>query len=157
MTDDATESASPAALDMQRFFPYRLAVLAEEVSRSVAAIYQERFQLTRHEWRIVAGLASIGTATATDLGDYSTLDKMQVSRALADLEARSLVTRVAGKADRRTKQVRLTERGEQLFAAIVPLVREREAALLSVLTDEEKAALLRVIDVVGRRARAFAG
>lgn len=140
---------------MPGFFPYRLAVLAEEVSRAVAAIYQERFQLSRHEWRMLAALSDTGAATAKELGEYSTLDKMQVSRALADLEAKGVISRAEGRADRRTKQVRLTARGRNLFAAIVPVVREREAALLSVLSEEELTVLRRAMDSLSVQARSL--
>jgi len=37
------------ALKLQDFLPYRLAVLAESVSRSIAQVYAERFALTRDE------------------------------------------------------------------------------------------------------------
>ena len=144
------------ALEMQSFFPYRLAVLAEDVSRCVAAIYQDRFSLTRHEWRMLAALADLGAATATDLGEFSTLDKMQVSRALGDLEGRGLVSRVAGRADRRTKQVRLTPAGRRLFRTMVPLVRERERALLSVLSPGDQATLRGAIDALTVAARRLA-
>lgn len=158
--DDIEDAGGPgesAGLDMPSFFPYRLAVLAEEVSRSVAAIYQHRFDMTRHEWRMLAALADLGAATATELGEYSTLDKMQVSRALADMEGRGLVRRAEGRADRRTKQVRLTGKGRRLFEDMVPLVREREAALLSAFSATEQRALRRMVEVLTERARALSG
>jgi DNA-binding MarR family transcriptional regulator len=139
---------------MQTFFPYRLAVLAEDVSRAVAAIYQDRFALSRNEWRVLAGLAQREAATATELGEYSTLDKMQVSRALADMEGRGLIVRAEGRADRRTKQVKLTAKGRRLFETIVPLVQAREAALLAALTEEQRQVLRAAIDRLTEAARA---
>ena len=105
----ATEQeASDGALDLQHFFPYRLAVLAEEVSRTVAQLYSDRFDLTRHEWRVLAALGINRQMAAKDIADYSTLDKMSVSRAVAALEAKAYLAREEDPADRRNKILRLT-------------------------------------------------
>lgn len=143
---------------MQSFFPYRLAILADAVSRAVAAIYEEKFGLGRAEWRILAALADLGPATATQLGAYSTLDKMQVSRGLRDMEGRGLVSRLEGRADRRTKQVMLTQKGRNLFDNVLPLVREKEAELLAALADDQRDAFLRGLDALADRLKQdFAG
>ena len=40
--------AAPAApLELTRFFPYKLAVLAERVSLAVAQVYADRYELAR--------------------------------------------------------------------------------------------------------------
>jgi len=152
-TSGKAHDGKGALLDMQAFFPYRLAVFAETVSRTMAGLYADRFQLTRQEWRILAALANMPQATATVLGEYSTLDKMQVSRALADMEARGLVARAEGRADRRTKEVRLTAQGRALFRQIVPLVQAREEALLSALSLEERVLFCAMMDRLEARAR----
>lgn len=142
-------------LDMQVFFPYRFAVLADAVSRSVAQLYGDRFSLSRHEWRVLAALAALTTATATEVADYSTLDKMQASRAISELEARGCIVRAEGRADRRTKTLTLTAAGRALFRRIVPLVKEREQTLLAALTPEERQALAGIMDKLLSRARAL--
>lgn len=140
-------------LDMQAFFPYRLAVLAEAVSRMTAEVYADRFALTRQEWRVVAALANLGRATATEVADYSTLDKMQVSRAIAALEERGVVARSEGQADRRTKVLVLTRGGEDLYRAIAPLVLERQRLLLAELTEAERDGLNAALTKLLNRAR----
>jgi len=39
------------ALRLETFLPYRLSVLANEVSTRLASVYAERFGLTIPEWR----------------------------------------------------------------------------------------------------------
>lgn len=141
--------------DMQVFFPYRFAVLADAVSRSVAQLYADRFNLTRHEWRVLFALSALSAATATEVADYSTLDKMQVSRAIAELEAKGCVVRGEGRADRRTKTLKLTVAGKALFGQIVPLVKEREQTLLEALTPEERQMLPGIMDKLLARARSL--
>jgi DNA-binding MarR family transcriptional regulator len=140
---------------MQRFYPYRLTVLAEAVSRMVSGVYRQRYGLSRQAWRVMVALANRPDATATDVADYSTLDKMQVSRAVAELETRDLVSRSEGEHDRRTKTLRLTPSGRRLFDDLVPLVVERERQLLAVLDAEERAALDRALAKLLAQARSF--
>jgi len=144
-------------IHLQRFLPYRLAVLAEQVSRTVAQLYTDRFQLSRAEWRVLAALAEIEEMTANDLAAFSTLDKMAVSRAVAALEARGCLVRHDHPHDRRNKLLRLTEAGKLLCEAIVPHALEGEAFLLSALSEQEQETLNRVIDLLMHKAQDLAG
>jgi DNA-binding MarR family transcriptional regulator len=126
-----------AELDLQQYFPYRLARLAEQVSLAVAEVYSERFSLTRQEWRVLAALGGRSEIATKEIGPLTTLDKMQVSRAMQGLEARGIVSRKLDPDDRRERIVSLTSAGRALYRRIVPYALEREAKLLSVLTPEE--------------------
>lgn len=141
------------ALDLQRFFPYRLAVLAEDVSRTVAQLYADRFALSRHEWRVLAAVAANRQMAAKDIAEYSTLDKMSVSRAVAALEAKALISREEDPVDRRNKRLTLTPAGRVLYQKIVPMVRAREDYLLDALSTQERALLDGMLDKLTARAR----
>jgi len=150
----ATErEASDSTLDLQQFFPYRLAVLAEEVSRTVAQLYGDRFELTRNEWRVLAALATNRQMSAKDVADYSTLDKMSVSRAVTALESKACLTREEDPADRRNKILRLTPAGLALYRKIMPLARARERYILDALSAAERAALDTIMKKLLTRAR----
>ena len=152
----ATErEASDNALDLQHYFPYRLAVLAEEVSRTVAQLYSDRFDLTRHEWRVLAALGINRQMAAKDIADYSTLDKMSVSRAVAALETKAYLARAEDPADRRNKILRLTPAGRALYQRIVPLARAREHHILETLTATERTALDVIMKKLLARARSL--
>jgi len=140
-------------MQLETFFPYRLAVLAEQVSLATAQVYRERFALTRDEWRVLAALAHQGEIRAADVKDRTTLDKMQVSRALARLEAQGLVARAPDPDDGRASRVRLLPAGAALYRKIVPMVQAREEYLLSDLTPQELEVFAAAIDKVEVRAR----
>ncbi|MDX2201795.1 MAG: winged helix DNA-binding protein [Hyphomicrobiaceae bacterium] len=140
-------------LELQRFLPYRLAVLADAVSKDIAGIYAERFDLTRQAWRILAVLGERGKMAARDLGRVATLDKMQISRGLAHLEARALVSREELATDRRNRSVVLTRKGRELYEKIVPLALTRERELLAALTANEVEALDRIVAKLMRAVR----
>ena len=119
-------------MNLQNFFPYRLAVLAEAVSRSVAQVYTERFDLTRDEWRVLAALAECGAMKTVDLIAHTTLDKMPVSRAVTRLEGSGLVAREQDPDDRRNHVLRLQPPGQ----ALVPLETYLRGRGLNPLADQ---------------------
>jgi DNA-binding MarR family transcriptional regulator len=140
-------------MELEQFFPYRLAVLAEQVSQATAQAYRARFTLGRDEWRVLAALAQQADVRAADLKERTTLEKMQVSRALARLEADGLVTRAPHPEDGRAHSVRLTSAGQALYRKIVPMVQSREACLLADLTAQERKVLASALAKVEARAR----
>ena len=139
-------------MDLEQFFPYRLARAAETVSQALALIYNERFELTRDEWRVLAALAELREAKTTRVLESTSLDKMRVSRAVARLERDGLITRAADPDDGRGHLLRLRPAGRTLYAKIVPMAQAREAYLLDSLSDDERKQLLRSLAVVQERA-----
>ena len=145
-----------AGMDLESFFPYRLALLADAVSRSMAQIYAERFDLTRDEWRVLAALAGSSPARTAMVIDRTTLDKVSVSRALARMERKGLVARDTDPDDSRGHLIRLLPAGRALFRKIVPMVRSREAFLLEELDETERRALDSALDKLLQRSRQLA-
>lgn len=133
-------------MDLQRFLPYRLSTLAEQVSQCIAGVYRERFGLSRDEWRVLAALADRGTVRTAAVIESTSLEKMPVSRALASLQGRGHVERVPDPDDGRGWLVRLTAGGRALFQKIAPMVQAREAFLLEGLDAEEREVLDRAIE-----------
>jgi len=150
----ADPTGAAAELDLQRYFPYRLARLAEQVSLAVAEVYAARFALSRQEWRIVAVLGARSDLPTKEIGRLTTLDKMHVSRAMQTLEDRGIVRRTRGPDDGRERIVALTSAGRALYRRIVPYALEREAALLAALSPEEIATMDAVIDKLAAAATA---
>lgn len=148
----ATGEGPDGDLDLSTFFPYRLAILAESVSHTMAQLYADRFDLTRQEWRILAALGSRKRLAGRDVARQTGLDKMQVSRALARLDERGLVSSAPDPDDRRNLILAITPAGRALFQKIVPLVRAREAFILSALTPAEAGALDAIMTKVQDRA-----
>lgn len=140
-------------MNLQAFLPYRLAVVSDAVSRSLAAVYAQRFNLTRDEWRVLAALAGRDDIKGTELGSLTTLDKMQLSRALTRMERDGLLAREPDPADRRNLLVRLKPAGRALYRKIVPMAQAREAYLLESLDADERATLSAALDKLLQRAR----
>ncbi|MEM8880177.1 MAG: MarR family winged helix-turn-helix transcriptional regulator [Pseudomonadota bacterium] len=127
---------------LENFLPYRLNRLSEAVSQSVRPIYQDMLGLTRPEWRVLAALADIGPATATELGAHSAQHKTKVSRAVFRLETRRWLSRTTDPDDRRSEILTLTPLGRNAYADLIGPLSAREAALMDKLSPEDRAALL---------------
>lgn len=147
----ASQSGTPK-LFLDSFLPYQLRALADQVSRITSQIYGDGFNLSRPEWRVLASLVELGPVFATDICAHSTQDKMTVSRAIANLESKNLLVRRDAAQDRRNKRLELTQAGQILYQQIVPLILAREACLLEVFSQAERATLQDLLTRLKQRA-----
>jgi DNA-binding MarR family transcriptional regulator len=138
--------APQTQLDLDRFLPYRLSVLSNRISSSVAEIYSEHFQLTITEWRVMAILGRYPDLSANEVAQRSAMDKVAVSRAVARLIEAGRLTREMHDDDRRRSVLRLSEEGMRIYDQIAPLALAFERQLLGDMTAEERALLFRVLD-----------
>ena len=125
-------------LQLEKFLPYRLSVLAQLVSESLHDLYAGPFDLAVTEWRVMAALGRFAPLTASEVGQRIVMDKVAVSRAVAGLLKRGLLERAPDRADRRRALLRLSARGRSVHARIVPLALEYEARLCAALSTEER-------------------
>ncbi|HXH04640.1 MAG TPA: MarR family transcriptional regulator [Candidatus Competibacteraceae bacterium] len=136
---------------LERFLPYRFNVLADLLSRSLAAIYQERFGISVPEWRILATLGREAPLSAGEVGARTRMEKARVSRALTRLVENGLVNRQADPRDNRVAVLRLSRRGQSLYRRIVPLAKAWERELLAGLPAETLQALDQALDLLQTR------
>ena len=129
-------------LRLEDFLPYRLNRALAAASRQFSRIYRDEFGLTVPEWRALAPLGEIGTATAKEIGRDSAMHKTKVSRAVASLQQRRWITRETDAWDRRLEHLTLTAAGRQAHRRLTPKMLAYEAALLDRLTSAERHALL---------------
>ena len=131
---------------LERFLPYRLAVLASSVSRALGDVYGSRFNLTIPEWRVIANLGHAGALYAGELSELSNMDKPKVTRAIQSLEAAGHLLRIVDTDDRRQARLSLTKKGKRLFSNIAELAVEWEVELLRPLDANERKMLTQVLD-----------
>jgi DNA-binding MarR family transcriptional regulator len=127
--------------NLENFLPFRLNVLAQEVSERLSEIYAKRFSLDIPQWRILANLASRGEMTAQEVAFVTFSHKSTISRAVAELEIRQLIERTTSTKDKRAFAMGLTPKGRKMFEQLLPLVLEFEQNLMSKLARSEQAIL----------------
>lgn len=137
-------------MQIEGFFPYRLAIAAEAFSRQLAAVYGRAHGLSREEWRLLFLLDDAGTLTSLELAQRTSLDKVQVSRAATRLQSKGLITRRILGSDRRLREFRITPEGAALFQRAFQGVAERAAEILAALPADDRAALDRGIAALDR-------
>jgi len=139
-------STEAQALELEKFLPYRLSVLAQLVSESLHDLYADPFELSVTQWRVMAALGRFAPLTASDVGQRIVMDKVAVSRAVASLMKRGLVERATDLDDRRRASLRMTEKGRTVHAQIVPMALKYEADLYAALSSEDRQTLNSLCD-----------
>lgn len=135
-----------AVLELERFLPYRLSVLSNRVSQTIAGLYEQRFGLAITEWRVMAVLGRFSGLSAGEVAERTAMDKVAVSRAVAKLLERGLIQRDTHGDDRRRSVLALSEVGYSVYDEVAPMTLECERRLLSELTAEEGEQLSRLMD-----------
>lgn len=140
-----------AVLELERFLPYRLSVLSNRISQTIANAYADRFGLAITEWRVIAVLGRYPELSASEVAERTAMDKVAVSRAVARLLQRHLLQREIHGGDRRRSVLALSEAGYKVYDEIVPVALRYERELFSALDDEERATFDRLVSKIGQR------
>ena len=147
-----------------RRIPLALARRFFQICTSASAEALTQADLTPLEFAVMAYVNSIDgepdldqSALAARLG----VDRNSTSLLVGSLESKGLVDRRVSDTDRRARLVRLTPRGERLFAKLHPKAVELQQHVLDVLDPAERVLLIdllvRVIEANPDRARPGAG
>jgi DNA-binding MarR family transcriptional regulator len=147
-----------------RRIPLALARRFFQICTSASAEALTQADLTPLEFAVMAYVNSIDgepdldqSALAARLG----VDRNSTSLLVGSLESNGLVDRRVSDTDRRARLVRLTPRGERLFAKLHPKAVELQQHVLDVLDPAERVLLIdllvRVIEANPDRARPGAG
>lgn len=133
-------------LELEKFLPYRLSVLSNTVSQAIAREYEDRFQLSITEWRVVAVLGRYDGLSAREVAERTAMDKVAVSRAVAELKKDGRVEQATADHDKRQSVLSLTDKGRDVYDEVAPLALQHEQRLLAHLDAEEQQWLGRIID-----------
>ena len=96
-------------------------MVASLVSQALSRIYADRYGIGVPEWRVLVTLGQYGMMTGKAIGAHSHMHKTKVSRAVALLEKRKLVTRRANRADLREAFLALTPAGRAMYDDLAPI------------------------------------
>src|SRR5690242_7229320 len=95
-----------AALQLDTFLPYRLAVLASLTAQALSVVHAAH-GLTHVEWVILAAIAEQPRTTAKAIGATFHMQKAKVSRGVSALLRRKLINSALHRRDRRLVELQL--------------------------------------------------
>jgi len=126
-------------LDLSAYLPYRLSILSNTVSSAIAALYEQKHQLSVADWRIMAvlGMEPDRALTQTELCSRTRMDKVQVSRAIKRLLNMGHVDRIMDPKDKRRAYLTLTKPGQRVYDDVAPITLAWERAFLSRLSKAD--------------------
>jgi DNA-binding MarR family transcriptional regulator len=139
---DKEERLAPITVMMSS----RLMVLANLLKRGAILRYKRLAGLSSVEFGLVASLGRRPPMSVVRLAEAVGMDKGQISRALAGLVSRKLVSRAVNPRDNREVLVSLTRTGLIAHETIVAGALERNQRLLDQFSKDEVAILLGHID-----------
>ena len=139
-------------LKLENFLPYRLAVLSNTVSATVARAYDKRFSVSIPEWRVIAVLGRFPGLSAVEVAERTFLDKVAVSRAVTKLIKNGRIDRAFADADKRRSILNLSEAGKKLHDEIAELALQFERDLVEGFSAEEMATLKSIMERLMARA-----
>jgi DNA-binding MarR family transcriptional regulator len=124
-------------LRLENFLPYRLAVLSNTVSTTVARAYDKRFSVSIPEWRVIAVLGRFPGLSAVEVAERTLMDKVAVSRAVTKLIKNGRIDREFADSDKRRSILNLSEDGKKLHDEIAKVALRFEQDLLQGFSEDE--------------------
>jgi DNA-binding MarR family transcriptional regulator len=156
---EATAEAEPSQatpLELQDFLPHRLNVLSSLVSQALSRVYSP-YGIGIPEWRVLVSLGQFGVMTGKAIGTRTHMHKTKVSRAVAQLEDRKLLTRRANRDDLREAFLSLTAEGRAVYDELAPRALEFTDRLSEVIAPGDRAAFDRAVRQLTERSAGLVG
>ena len=138
-------AADGPTLDTERYVPALITLIANKLSNSATAVYQRNFGVNVTEWRIMTQLALEPGCPASRICHVIGFNKGPVSRTLALMQKRGLVTIRTDPKDGRTHSISLTAKGRGIHDKVIVVALEREKRLLSCLKADEREVLIELL------------
>ena len=148
----AQSPAETALLKLEDFLPHRLNVLSSLVSHALTRVYGRRYGIGIPEWRVLVTLGEYGVMTGKAIGGHTHMHKTKVSRAVAQLELRKLVTRRDNREDLREAFLSLTPAGRAVYEEAAPIALEFTNRLSEVVAPSDRAAFDRAVRQLTERS-----
>jgi DNA-binding MarR family transcriptional regulator len=132
-------------LALESSVSFQVSVLAKLLDRRLARLVVDRFGLTVAEYRVLAQVMLFPGSTVRAIAERTYVDKAQVSRAAAALEAGAYITRDTLDHDRRSPVFTVTRTGKALVNRVLPLRHAQEQEILTGLDAAHLEALQAIL------------
>jgi len=148
MSGKPENSVEPGVPDLTQQTTFQLIVLLNFIMRPFFSSVGRVHNLTLTEWRVLFIVAAHPGITGAEISKAYGFDKMNLSRAVRQLDKAGQLARTPGEADRRRSHLTVTAEGAATVNAIAPNALEREDLMETALPAREMAAFRRTLDTL---------
>jgi MarR family transcriptional regulator for hemolysin len=141
------QSAQP---DAERNFAW----LTTDIARMMRTVFDRRVKtlgLTRPQWLALSRLYRRPGASQSELADMMEIERAPAGKIVDRLEERGWIERRPDPSDRRINRIFMTELGQRVHAAILPIGQATVADALVDLSDREIVRLTELLDRIKAR------
>jgi len=142
------QSTDPSLYILESLATYRLTRIADTLVRAASQVYWAEHGVTLTELRLLATLGRHKALAVNGASRLTGIDKAWVSRSLASLLKRKLVTRQRHPSDSRIVLLSLTKLGKAKVQQMVPLAVTRNERLLAGISKKKRAIFDEILDVL---------
>lgn len=107
-----------AHIELSKFWPYQVVVLADQISRHTMSVAKEKAGLNLSQWRVLAAVAEKPGRSAAEVTALTPMDKTIVSRAVSSLSEAGFIIKSTHAHDKRSSRLDVTLKGKQTYAQI---------------------------------------
>lgn len=123
MTNTQKCTNKDPVLQLDRYWPYLITVLADRIARRTSRLAKEE-GLNLSQWRVLAAIADVPGRSSADVVSITPMDKGIVSRATKSLLVRGLIRKETSSLDGRIGHLFLTSTGLVLYQRLRPQVSD---------------------------------
>ncbi len=133
--------------------PYRILRTNLALTGQAASYLAEIAGITISQWRVMLFVGSGEHTSSSEIARSSAFDPAVISRSIRALEDKGLLASERLTGDRRVRELRLTEKGREVYERTRPLMVEWQKALVDVLSESEREILLHALEKLENAAR----
>ena len=137
--------ARGARLDLSEYLPYLVNRVGSALVARFSADALDAQHLSIAMWRVLAALSSNGGVRQIDVAKMTSIEVSTLSRLIARLGQRGLVSRTRSPTNNREVVLRLTARGTALVRRLVPIAEGLQDAASRGLSRRELAVVKRAL------------
>lgn len=153
MNDETPQDFDTRLSQLSQFLTYRISRLHSKLNAQASRILSASVGLTLNQWRMIAFIGGAEKITASELINYTAMDKGMVSRNVKSLIEAGLVLSAPHKVDHRIHVLSLSSAGKDIFDTALPVMRRRQTHLKKDISEDDLANFLRVMDVLEDAAK----
>lgn len=145
----------PAIREIADALTFKIARFAALNERAGSLRFKEAHDISLNQWRILGLTAALGPVSTRQVRDVLYMDRGQFSRVVKQLVERGLIETSAMPSNASAHELRVTAAGKALHDKLIRFTAERNEAVVSILTPDECAKFLEMLDRINSHNEAL--